>query len=249
MKKQKREISSLLLIDRPGIGLSDFQHNRTIVDWSSDISELSEELNLKKFGVLSFSAGAPYALACGLKIPEKLNKIVIVSALGGVDFKQPGLINYHKAIFRIAGSLPLIYRFLFWWCRVRHIRGKNAAQKYYQLNLKILSTKDQEVLQNSDILDAIVEYQCEAYRKGCKGLTLEAKLLGKPWGMNLNAISSDVRIYLWHGIEDLIAPVTASKEIERMLPKSIANYKEDEGNISLFVNHYDEILEELQKSN
>ena len=247
-KAEERDIK-LIAIDRPGMGLSDFQHNRKIVDWSSDISELSEELNLEKFGVVSFSAGAPYALACGLEIPEKLNKIVIVSALGGVDFKQPGLINYHKAIFRIAGSLPLIYRFLFWWCRVRHIRGKNAAQKYYQLNLKLLAIKDQEVLQNSALLDAIVAYQCEACRKGCKGLTHEAKLLGKPWGMNLNAISSDVRIYLWHGIEDLIAPVTASKEIERMLPKSIANYKEDEGHISLLVNHYDEILEELQRSN
>jgi len=188
-------------------------------------------------------------LACGLKIPEKLNKIVIVSALGGVDFKQPGLINTHKAIFRIAGSLPFIYRVLFWLCRVRHIRGKNAAKKYYRLNLKHLTIKDQEVLQDASILDAVVEYQCESCRKGCKGLTHEAKLLGKSWEINLETISSNLKIYLWHGIEDLIAPVTASKEIERMLPKSTASYKEDEGHFSLLFNHHEEILEELQKTN
>jgi len=248
-EKAEEKNIKLIAIDRPGIGLSDFQQNRTIVDWSSDISELSKELNLEKFGVVSFSAGAPYALACGLKIPEKLNKIVIVSALGGVDFKQLGLINYHKFVFGIAGSLPLIYRFLFWWRRVRLVRGKNAAKKYYRSNLKYLTTKDQEVLQDATILDAVVEYQCEACRKGCKGLTHEAKMLGKSWGMNLEDISSNLKINLWHGVEDLIAPVTASKEIEGMLPKSIANYKEDEGHFSLMFNHHEEILEELQKSN
>ncbi len=246
-KAEERNIK-LIAIDRPGIGLSDFQPKRKIVDWSKDISELSEELSLKKFGVISFSAGAPYALACGYTIPEKLNKIILVSALGGVDFKQPGLINKHKAIFRIAGSLPLIYRSLFWWCRVRNIRGKNAAKRYYKSNLKLLTIKDQEVLQDQAILDAVVEYQCESCRKGCKGLTYEAKLLGKSWGMKLEEISSKLKIKLWHGIEDLIAPVTASKEIERMLPKSSASYKENEGHFSLMFNHHEEILEELQKT-
>ena len=187
-------------------------------------------------------------MACGYTIPEKLSKIVIVSALGGVDFRQPGIINKHKAIFRIAGSLPLIYRFLFWWCRVRHIRGKNAARRYYKSNLKLLTIKDQEVLQDQAILDAVVEYQCESCRKGCRGLTYEAKLLGKPWGMKLEDISSKLKIKLWHGIEDLIAPVTASKEIERMLPNSSASYKENEGHFSLMFNHHEEILEELQKT-
>ncbi len=247
-EKAEEKNIKIIAVDRPGIGLSDFQKNRKIVDWAEDVSELANELGFMKFGVMGMSSGAPYALACGYKIPEKLNKIVLISALGGVDFKQPGLKNDHKAAFRVAGSLPFVYRFLLWLCRIRHIKGKNAAKKYFRINFKHLALKDQELLQNPDILDAVVEFQYESCRKGLKGLVYEAKLLGRPWGMNLSTISSNLKIYLWHGTADLVAPVTASKEIERMLPKSIADYKEDEGHFSLLFYYHPEILEVLQKT-
>ncbi len=235
----------LISIDRPGFGLSDFQKNRTIIDWSKDILSLSEELNIQKFGIVSYSAGAPYALACGYRFPEKLVKVVILAALGGGDFQQPGLKNDHKAAFRVAGHLPYIYRCIFWWSTIRRIKGKSAAKRYYRSNLSNFALKDQELFQNSDILNQLIEIQCESCRQGMKGVIHEAILLGKPWGVDLSSISSNLKIHIWHGTADLIAPVTASKEIERMLPKCTTHYKENEGHYSLIFNHNEEILDAM----
>lgn len=45
--------------DRPGYGLSDFKRGRAFVDWSADVIELSEALNLGKFVVLGSQVAAP----------------------------------------------------------------------------------------------------------------------------------------------------------------------------------------------
>ncbi len=37
----------LIAVDRPGIGLSDFQPRRRIVDWPRDVSQLSERLGMQ----------------------------------------------------------------------------------------------------------------------------------------------------------------------------------------------------------
>jgi pimeloyl-ACP methyl ester carboxylesterase len=60
----------LIGLDRPGMGLSSHQKNRTILDWPNDISEFTTSLNLKKFSIVGHSGGAPYVL----KTPQKIKK-------------------------------------------------------------------------------------------------------------------------------------------------------------------------------
>jgi len=47
----------LICLDRPGFGLSDFQPNRTLLDWAKDVEELATILGFEDFSVLGFSAG------------------------------------------------------------------------------------------------------------------------------------------------------------------------------------------------
>jgi pimeloyl-ACP methyl ester carboxylesterase len=54
----------LIGIDRPGMGLSDFQPRRTLVDWPDDVLQLAAALTLERFAVLGISDGGPYAAAC-----------------------------------------------------------------------------------------------------------------------------------------------------------------------------------------
>ncbi|CAJ0909456.1 12997_t:CDS:10 [Entrophospora sp. SA101] len=64
----------LLCPDRPGVGLSDDvkEDQQHILKWPDIIKELCEILSIDKFFIMAHSAGAPYALACAIKIPEKL---------------------------------------------------------------------------------------------------------------------------------------------------------------------------------
>src|SRR6059036_1757124 len=50
--------------DRPGIGLSDFQPDRKLLDWPPAIAEMAEQLGGEKFYVLGLSGGGPYVAAC-----------------------------------------------------------------------------------------------------------------------------------------------------------------------------------------
>ena len=42
----------IIVPDRPGMGRSDFQRGRRIVDWPSDVQELTAALGLETFAVL-----------------------------------------------------------------------------------------------------------------------------------------------------------------------------------------------------
>ncbi len=59
----------LIAPDRPGMGHSDFQPNRRLLDWPADVGRLADTLGLDKFGVLGYSGGGPHALACAVRIP------------------------------------------------------------------------------------------------------------------------------------------------------------------------------------
>ncbi len=58
----------IITVDRPGQGMSDHCHY-TYEDFSGFICELADILGIKKFGVVGFSSGGPYALAIAYAEP------------------------------------------------------------------------------------------------------------------------------------------------------------------------------------
>ena len=52
----------MFTLERPGIGLSDPQPGRTLLDWPPDVAAFADAMRLDRFAVLGTSAGAPYAL-------------------------------------------------------------------------------------------------------------------------------------------------------------------------------------------
>ena len=54
----------VISVDRPGIGRSDPQLGRTVLDWANDVAALADSLSIDRFAVFGFSFGGPYARAC-----------------------------------------------------------------------------------------------------------------------------------------------------------------------------------------
>src|SRR5436190_10650714 len=80
----------IIVPDRPGMGRSDFQPGRRIVDWPNDVLELAAALGLDRFAVLGESGGSPYAAACAALIPARVRALGL---LGGVaPFDAPGVL-------------------------------------------------------------------------------------------------------------------------------------------------------------
>jgi hypothetical protein len=51
------------LTDRPGLGWSDWQSRRRVLDWPLDVTALADALGLQRFAVLGYSSGAPFRRA------------------------------------------------------------------------------------------------------------------------------------------------------------------------------------------
>ncbi|HUA05111.1 MAG TPA: alpha/beta fold hydrolase [Solirubrobacteraceae bacterium] len=74
-----------LVVNRPGFAGSDPCPGRTVVDHARDLDELMGILGYGRFSVVGVSAGAPYALACGWALPDRLAGLAAVSPLGPPD--------------------------------------------------------------------------------------------------------------------------------------------------------------------
>jgi pimeloyl-ACP methyl ester carboxylesterase len=74
-----------LVVNRPGFGGSDPSPGRTLVDFAHDVGEVMSVLGYGHFSVVGVSAGAPYALACGWALAERVTALAAVSPLGPPD--------------------------------------------------------------------------------------------------------------------------------------------------------------------
>jgi len=96
--------------DRPGLGLSDFQPGRRIVDFTEDVRQLSAHLGLTKFTVLGISGGGPYAAACAARIPEQVSSTLLVCSMAPADAPEAtvGMLALNRWLFSMAHRYPRV---------------------------------------------------------------------------------------------------------------------------------------------
>lgn len=227
--------------DRPGICDSSFQPNRKLLDWPGVVEQLADELGIERFHILAFSGGAPYAYVVGLKIPERVRAIAIIS--GAVPFAD---LSDHR------GLLPL-YRWMVWFYRnqptllrasfrlVRPIISwRISARSYFHM----LPRPDAEALRDNAAFNIRFESQRRAWRgSGADGVITDAEIYGRPWGFRLEDVDAPVR--LWHGKQDRAFSFRVAEETAKRLPNCVAHYLENEGHFSLPIRHMREILADL----
>jgi pimeloyl-ACP methyl ester carboxylesterase len=78
-------------LDRPGYGHSDPWPEASVLDFAGDFVRVANDLGLERFAALGFSGGAPYVLALGVLVPERLRGVAVVSGLGMLD--RPGALE------------------------------------------------------------------------------------------------------------------------------------------------------------
>lgn len=78
----------IICIDRWGLGKTDQvpQDRRGVLDWADVVRGVLDELGIERFQVVAHSAGAPYALACVLKMERRVHgKVHLLSPWVGGD--------------------------------------------------------------------------------------------------------------------------------------------------------------------
>ena len=107
----------VIAVDRPGIGGSDPQRGRTVLDWPADVAALADALRLDQFAVFGFSFGGPFARACAYALPERVTRAGLVSCLAPVDDPSvkrgmPAATRYGLSAARLS---PLLARPMVWF--------------------------------------------------------------------------------------------------------------------------------------
>jgi pimeloyl-ACP methyl ester carboxylesterase len=226
----------LIAIDRPGMGLSDFQPRRTLVDWADDVVELAAALTLDRFAVLGISGGTPYAAACAWKLSQRLTSVGTVSGLAPVDV--PGVIagmgQQNRLAFQVVGRLGVLRRLLMAKSAVSVRRHPDRV-----LENGVATAVDKQYLDRPDVRTILVESLSEAYRRGSRGPAWELALYSRPWGFRLEDVR--VPVHLWHGEQDANHPVAMGRYLARVFPECRAIFYPGEGHLH-FVDRLPEIL-------
>jgi len=230
--------------DRPGLGLSSYQPNRTILGWADDVAELADALHLEKFVVAGVSGGGPHSLAAAYALPDRVIRAGVIS--GAYEMNSPEAIaamhKGNRTVFKLARKSygPVVMRGIFGFMA---FVAKRWPDKVSGSNSKMLPPADREILQDAELVKALREDMGEPYRHGARGVVDEAILFTRPWGFRLEDIK--VPVLLWHGTEDLNAPLSMAKEMERRIPDCTATYYEGEGHL-YFLRRWPEIARALR---
>jgi pimeloyl-ACP methyl ester carboxylesterase len=237
----RRRGARVIAVDRPGFGLSDPAPARTLTSFADDVAALAAHLRIARFAVLGVSAGGPYALACALRVPERLVAVGVVGGLGPVyqDWAAAGLRWHASLAFRLARLAP----WLLW--PVHGALVGNFMRLFPGLTHRIVAAAapeaDSRVLNRPEIREPMVASLREAMRQGPSGALQELVLLARPWGFRLEDIA--VPVDLWHGEDDLVVPPEHSRHHHEALPRgSRLRLLPGEGHFSLPIDHIDEIL-------
>ncbi len=243
------EDARIISVDRPGFGLSDFKKDRTILDWPDDVEELADSLGLKTFPILAVCGGAPYALACAYKIPERCISVGIIAAMGPVNRLTRRLDGVSKRMVFVNKRLPLVFRFYFWYKMARHARSNDETRIRKRMLIHVtknFSKPDSRLLiKKPKIIDVLCERMRDVGRISTKGAVFDRKLIFRNWGFKLEELSKKVKIFLWQGYFDKTVPISIGRYMAKKIPNCIAKFFPDEGHISICVNQMNYIAKSL----
>jgi pimeloyl-ACP methyl ester carboxylesterase len=218
----------LIGIDRPGMGRSQFQRGRCLLDWPDDVIELADHLGIERFAVLGVSGGGPYALACAYKIPDRLLACGIAAGEWHSRHTFSPLTAFLPWLL-----LPLVGYFF---------RDEEHAKSSLRRFTKSWPESDRHCL--PAISECFVASLVEAFAQGAKGPAYDGMVVRRPWGFRLEAITLPT-LYLWHGEQDKDVPVAAGRAIADQLPQCKATYYPHDGHFSLLVDHGEEMVTTL----
>jgi pimeloyl-ACP methyl ester carboxylesterase len=186
------------------------------------------------------ASAAPYALACGLMIPEQVFAVGILGGTAPSD--APGALASFTApvrmMFHLDQLAPMLLSGLF-RLNLRTIRrgGARAGERMAAM----LPEPDRTLFQRPEVQAGFTACCEEACRQGTSGPAMDVSLIARSWEIYLAAIQ--VPVLLWHGIRDRNVPVECGRYI--VVPRCSPTFYPDDAHLSVPISHQAEIFSAL----
>ena len=233
--------------DRPGISLSQFQKNRSVLDWPPLMADLAGALEISRYRLLAISGGAPYALAAAWADPGAVQAVAIVS--GAVPLAErgtnAGLFFGYVWLMHIHRRSPAVLRLL-----MRLFRGLILLPVPAVLRPLVIAFQEpagrRAMNRDRNAYEIYFKSTREAWRQNAVGAAHDGTLYAQPWGFSPGEIRVPVRF--WHGRDDGRFSWKLVKSLAARIPRSVTHFVENEGHNSLPIARIREILEDLKSA-
>jgi pimeloyl-ACP methyl ester carboxylesterase len=227
----------VISVDRPGFGLSDYQENRTLLDWADDVVELADYLKIKRLSVMGVSGGGPYAAVCAYKIPQRLLSAGIVVGLAPTWIKGnlDGMSLAYKLSWQSYPKSRFFQKVASLWAYIFY-----KYLGFLSCNYSFMAKEDQKLM-TKEFTPGMNQRILDAFNQGIKGPAWDLYLYTKDWGFDLRDIKT--KVYLWYGASDRNAPLAMGKYYASQIPGSKLTVLEG-GHLSR-KKHMEEIIKTL----
>jgi len=218
----------ILAPDRPGMGASDPDPDRSLTDWPDDLRGLLDALGVGAAPVLGFSGGGPYALAAAALLDDRVPRAGVacgVAPMASVGLR--GRLWYYTA--RVA---PPASKAALWLLGRRALRDPGA----FLDALAEDAAPPDGPLWRGEAGRVVHASMVESTRNhGIDPLVRETAIYGRPWGFDLAGI--EVPVYLWYGKADALVPPEMGLYLAREIPTAEAHLYPDLGHLSVLDRH------------
>jgi pimeloyl-ACP methyl ester carboxylesterase len=229
----------LVAIDRPGVGLSTYAPSRRVLDWPSDVEAFVGGLGYTgAFGVMGASGGAPYALACVCRIPQRLTHVAIVSGHTPMAEPNSGSGNQDELIEFMLRRPRLGMAILRTIIRRLHKRPDKVMERVAS---QAAASDKQLLLCDPQNRQGFHRNLLAATRGGAEQVMYAIRRLANYWGFRLAELPP-APISIWQGGCDPIAPPAAGRYFHRQLAGSEFFFDPKAGHATMLKWHAREIL-------
>jgi len=227
----------LIAPERPGYGFSSPDSRGTLLGYTDDVLSLADALGLERFVVLGASGGGPYALACAYRLPDRLELAAMVSGIGPLNIPGGlrGMASMNRRMFELGRIAPGIVGFLL----PRLIRSSLPS-----MNQHVQAGTSPVPSLSPEVFAIMAADQAEAIRTGGKGIAYDIKNYWHPWNINFAEIK--LKVMLWHGEADDLAPVALARQVASLLSNCSATFFPGEGHADAWLMHDREIMQAIK---
>ncbi|RHZ51231.1 hypothetical protein Glove_481g81 [Diversispora epigaea] len=205
----------LICPDRPGIGLSDDvkSDEQEVLKWPGVIEELCNILDISQFFLMAHSAGAPYALACALKIPQRIKGTIYlvcpwVSTTVANNFKWLRFVP--TPIMKFTNSAGISIQ------QIIHGRQPYSTKPASQRNSGALAAQVSSVEKKQQLGLAILKASFAENLAGANNDLMMCFERRRPFGFSYVDVERSVHVF--HGTKDDRIPVSAVRWMEENMP-------------------------------
>eukprot|EP01114_Cavostelium_apophysatum_P015547 TRINITY_DN4252_c0_g1_i1.p2 TRINITY_DN4252_c0_g1~~TRINITY_DN4252_c0_g1_i1.p2 ORF type:complete len:332 (+),score=68.61 TRINITY_DN4252_c0_g1_i1:128-1123(+) len=237
----------MVVVERPGYGLSSPNPSGTLLSFADDLEQLADILRVDSYGVIGYSAGGPYALACAHASPDRIFGAAIVSSVAPRDPKVD-----------FSSSMTFTSK-IGWWCTANakwilssvfkseaegtlkdpRSQGRTAWSNHSSVDRKMYK-------QNEHIEKLFLSSSLEiATRKQHGSYSFDWKLFSSDWKFDLADIKCG-NVTVYHGKEDRGCSLKMGEYIAEKIPNCQKKFYEGKGHLVIF-DVWEEILEGLCK--